>query len=323
MNAGSQDGALGGTWTNSTSFTRDGTGAGGCTAAANVLCIKRTQPASEATAAKTVTWDSQVNPTAVASYYVRITIYSDTGWATAVDDGVVAYAIVNQLTVNARVQENLQFCVGATTVNDATTSAGADCSAISGTVVDLGAIDTNISVSPVPASPNNGNNLNGVAMVRTNANNGTTVTYFAEQDTSSGALKVVGKTCAGVSTTDQCFNSQGGTQGTFTAGVEKFGMTIGGVNCGSTTAYSCTFASDTNHLKQATNYVGATSTTYGTSSGYAWVENGTVTTIATTSGSDKVLDDETLILRFAATAAATTPTGQYTVVSTYVATPTF
>ncbi len=325
MNAGNQVGAVGGSWANPTAFTRNASGANDCTAAANTLCISRTQVAAESTAAKTITWDTQTNPTAAGSYYVRITLYSDTAWTVgdATDNGVVAFAIVNQLTTSARVQENLQFCVGTTTVDDPATSVGNDCSAISGTNIDIGAVDTTISVSPVPVTPNNGNNLNGVAMVKTNANNGTTVSYFAEQNNGSGKLKVPGSTCSGTSTTDQCFNSQGATQGIFSGGIENFGMTIGGVNCGSTTAYSCDFTNDTNNLKQSTNYVGDSATSYGITSGFAWVDDGTTTTIASTTGSTKVLDDEALILRFAATAAATTPTGSYSVVSTYIATPTF
>ncbi|HEX9679387.1 MAG TPA: hypothetical protein VGA08_02090, partial [Candidatus Saccharimonadales bacterium] len=53
---------------------------------------------------------------------------------------------------------------------------------------------------------------------------------------------------------------------------------------------------------------------------WAWDETGTADRIAT---STTVVDDEMLILRFAATSAITTPTGTYTVVSTYIATPTF
>jgi hypothetical protein len=36
-----------------------------------------------------------------------------------------------------------------------------------------------------------------------------------------------------------------------------------------------------------------------------------------------VVDDEIIKLRFGATASATTPTGTYVVVTTYIATPTF
>ncbi len=322
MNAGAAEVSRSG-WTSANAFTRTTVTTGTCTVGNNVLCLTRTA-ASETAGARTIGWGTQTNPTVVGSYYIRITTFSDNAYATAVDTGTVAYAIVNQLTVSARIQEILQFCVGTTTINDATGNVGNDCSTITGTSVNIGVIDsTTISTSPVAVSPNDGNNVNGIAMVRTNATNGTVVTYFAELDTSSGKLKVTGATCSGSSTTDQCFNDNA-TQATFTAGTEAFGMTVAGVNCFAASAYSCVYASGTNNLKQVANYTGgANSTTYGVTAGFAWQNTGATTTIASTSGSTKVIDDEALMLRFAATAQATTPTGSYAVTSTYVATPTY
>ncbi len=321
MDAGTEASRSG--WSSATTFTRSA-GGGSCTGAVNMLCVSRSAAVSES-GARTLGWNSQVNPTTLASYFVRIVTYSDTGWATPVDSGVVAYAIISQLTVNARIQEILNFCVGTTTVDDATTSPGTDCSAISGTTVDIGVLDaTTINVSPV--STNGGSNTNGIAMLRTNAQSGAIITYFAEQNSSSGKLKVAGQSCTGTITTDQCINSQGTTQGTFTAGVEKFGMTVAGVNCSATTttSYSCAFASNTNNLKQVAQYTGNTTTAYGVTNGYAWDDTGTVTTIATSAGSAvKVVDDESIIMKFAATPSITTPTGAYTVTSTYVATATY
>lgn len=317
MNAGTEASRSG--WSSATTFTRDGTGAGSCTAAANVLCLTRTSATSES-GAKTLGWNTQTNPTAVASYFIRVVTYSDTAWATPVDSGVVAYAIVNQLTVNARIQEVLNFCVGTTAIDNATSTPGADCSAISGTTVDIGVLDsTLINVSPV--NTNGGSNTNGIAMVRTNAQSGVTVSYFAEQETSSGALKVVGQTCSGSSTTDQCINSSA-TQATFTAGTEAFGMTVAGTNCGSTdpASYSCAYASGTNKLDPTGQYIGAAANAYGTTNGFAWQTSGATTQIASSS---TVVDDEALILKFAATPQITTPTGAYTVVSTYIATATY
>lgn len=311
-------------------FTRDAVGAGGCTAAANVLCTARTSPVSETATAHTLTQTLQVNPTAVGTFFVRITTYSDIAWASAVDSGVVAGAVVNQLTVNARIQEILSFCVGTTTVNDATTTPGADCSAVTGTTVDIGVLDSG-SVNTSPINTNGGSNTNGIAMIRTNAQNGAVVSYFAEQDTSSGQLKVVGAACSGTSTTDQCLNNAAaaGAQAVISAGTEAFGMTIGGVNCGSTTSYTCTFASGLTNLAPLSGYIGGTYTqgsagTYGTGTGFAWLSTGTAVTIASSASSPvKVIDDESLILRFAATPSITTPTGAYTVTSTFVATATY
>ncbi|HET9411538.1 MAG TPA: hypothetical protein VFO38_01680, partial [Candidatus Saccharimonadales bacterium] len=172
------------------------------------------------------------------------------------------------------------------------------------------------------------NGVNGAAMVRTNANNGVIVSFFPEAGTGTNhtrALRVSGATCTAdafpsTSNTDQCFNSANTTQATFTAGTEKFGMTIAGTNCGSTTAYTCVFASSSNKLAAGAEWDGSGAGTFGTAGGFAWHENATATTIAS---SPSVVDDEVLMLKFAGTANITTPTGSYGVTSTYIATATF
>jgi hypothetical protein len=186
-------------------------------------------------------------------------------------------------------------------------------------------------------------------MVRTNAVNGVVVDYKSLQDTSSGQLKVPGATCGletGVVTTDQCFNSadsdnnpaNGATQMAIAAGTEKFGMTVAGVNCGSTTAYTCDFTNDLYNLRRDAEYDGNGTTGAGTTTflteadqvagttvgGYSWLSSGAADRIASSAGSAvKVVDDEALILKFAATAGITTPTGSYTVQADFIATATF
>ncbi len=320
MNAGST--TLGSGWTSANAFTRDAVGANDCASAANVLCTARASTASETAGARTFTASSQTNPTAIGAYFIRVYTYSDNTWTTNVDTGVVAYAVTSQLTVNGRIQEILNFCVGTTAVNDSTTSPAGDCTSISGTTVDIGVLDTSsINISPI--STNGGSNTNGIAMVRTNAQSGVIVTYFSEQDTSSGFFKVAGAACSGTSTTDQCINSTT-TQAAFSAGTENFGMTIAAVNCASTTSYTCLFTSGSYNLARNANYDGTGGNTYGTSGGFAWNDTITPTTIASSASSSvKVVDDEALILRFASTPSITTPTGAYTVTSTYIATATY
>jgi len=177
---------------------------------------------------------------------------------------------------------------------------------------------------PVAAgTPGNGNACNGAAMVQTNASNGVAITYFAEQDTSSGKLKVPGATCSGTSSTDQCFNDSG-TQAPFTAGAEDYGMDVSGTNCNgtTTTAYSCDMSSGTNQLHATSGYIGNTLTAYGDTNGFAWTDTGftSPTQIAASSGP---VDNESVVLKFAATPGITTPTGTYSVVSDYIATSTF
>jgi hypothetical protein len=269
--------------------------------------------------------DGITNPSTNGTFYARILTYdTDTTAAayapgtpgTHTDNGGIALSTANQLTINARVQEQLQFCVGTVAIP---ATAPSDCTGLTGTTVDLGVIDSGaVNVSPV-AVASGGNNLAGAAMVRTNAANGVVIDYFAEQATSGtnhlGALRVSGATCnAGTSSSDQCFNSAGTTISPFVAGTEEFGLTIGEIDrTGSTTT----------NLTEDTNYDGdGTAAT-----GFAWDQSGTFDRLASSAAGvqpeNRVVDDEMLELRFAATAAVTTPTGAYTVTSTYVATSTF
>jgi hypothetical protein len=112
-------------------------------------------------------------------------------------------------------------------------------------------------------------------------------------------------------------------------------MTIAGINCGSTSAYSCDFSTGTTNLVRNAEYDGNGGNTYvadsdqvtsgTTSAGYAWEANpATTTTIASSTGSTvKVVDDEALVLKFAALSGITTPTGSYTVQADFIATATF
>jgi hypothetical protein len=275
-------------------------------------------------------------PGAVGTFYARLAIYSSvvnaqtfdpaTGaMGTELDQGGVALSTARQLTVSARVQEELEFCIGVTDgAVDTDAEAPANCSdaAFAGTTptVDIGVVSsTSASLSPV-ATIAGGNNNNGAAMIRTNAFNGAVITYFAVQDTSSGRLKVPGATCnttggasaldAGSGNQDQCFNSnadQDDANNVLATAGEKFGMAISHVlrPTGSTTT----------NLTRDGEYDGPTTPT-----SVAWNSAGTTTTIASSS---TVLDYEMLLLRFAARTAATTPTGAYTSLSNYVATSTF
>lgn len=219
--SGGAYGSINANWTNSTAFgsyTVTTNNSGGGSATNNQIQVTRTQAASESQSGsndRSVTFTGMTNPsTANNSYYVRMRLYSDSSATTLVHDGAVAQATSQTLTINARVQEVLQFCVGRTTVDDATTSVAGDCSSMSGTSVDLGIIDSaGVNVTPV-SSTYGGDGYNGAAMVRTNAQNGVTIDYYSGQDTSSGKLKVAGASCSGTSVTDQCFNSSGTTQST-------------------------------------------------------------------------------------------------------------
>jgi len=330
INGGAQVGSLtiGNGWTNTGAFSIQASTLGNCTPANNVLCIKRTAGSAETAISHILSWNGQTNPTYATStsFYIGIYLYSDASFATPTDSGTVASAVIPALTIQAQVAEILVFCVGTTSVDDATTAVGS-ASSCSGSTVDLGTLDP----TAINYSFTNGNNLNGVAILRTNAINGSAVFYDAIQDTGTahlGALRIPGSNCTTVP--GSCITSQGTSQGTFTAGTQKFGMTVAGTNCGTETAggyYACVYSGGSEHLVPQSPYVGRTGNYCSPSNcngnnGFAWDETGTAGKIAQAS-SNNVVADEALILKFAATPSITNTFGAYQVKADFTAVPTF
>ncbi len=78
--------------------------------------------ASTPSGAVTVQWNGVHNPTAAnTTYYLRVTTYSDTAWATPLDTGVVALSTTQAISLSGTMDEALTFCTG---------SSGATCSAM-------------------------------------------------------------------------------------------------------------------------------------------------------------------------------------------------
>jgi len=319
-----------------TNFAIDA-GANDCTPAPNIICVSRSDTTAQTITSRTIAFNTIKNPaTPNTPFYVGIYTYTSTNFLTpATDFGATASAVVQTLTTNAAVAEVLNFCVGSTTVDDVSTNIANDCSALSGTSINIGTLDTSaINVSPVAV--NGGDNKNGVAMVRSNAGNGTVIAYDAIQQSGTnhrGTLRISGSTCNAVTNTftDSCINAAGTTQTTFTAGTEEFGMTIAGINFGSTTSYTCTYGTppgNTCNLHPLNNYLGegtsGSSEAYGTANGYAWDESGSATNIASSASSTiKQIDDEAIVLKFAATPSITTPFGPYAAQTDFIAVPTY
>ena len=302
-------------------------------------CINRTEATSGAGTDATVDLGGIINPSAVQTVYIRVRLYSDTSFATRVHEGTVAAAIVDQLTVNGRVQERLEFCVAGVDDADAMPADVATCTALTDSNVDIGIIDeSSIAISPVNTTATNGSDDDyGILMVNTNAQGGVVLAYYAEDPTSvSGgdthqlkSFRVVPTDCnaSGATLNDQCFVSatNAGAGSVLTTGTELFGMYIPCVvqnTGGSTTANLTTAASAYNGSDDAiTTVADCENETFTSATGtVAWNTAGTADTLIS---STTVVDDEIVKLRFAATASATTPPGSYTVVTTYIATSTF
>ena len=321
-----------------TSFTKD-TSTAGCTTV-DVLCVTRIDNNNQTATAHSITDTGAINQDASncsaapnCTFFERIVTFTDAAYTTQVDYGTVASTTTQIFTVNAAIQEQLAFCIGSTVVDNAISSVST-CSSITGTSLNLGVLNsTNINISPVSVL-NKGDAHNGLAIMNTNASNGATVAYDAVQQTGTnhqGTLRVAGATCnVGFSNTDQCIDAIGATKAQIVTGNENFGMTVAGVNCGSVIAYTCTFSTGTYNLIRTTNYNCDTTNNYpvadanvisGTSlCSYAWDESGTPQTIA---ASSIPVGNEALILKFAASPNLISPTGSYTDVADFVATPTY
>lgn len=330
---------------NGTAFTEQATNSGGCTdtgSAATVTqyCLVRTEATSGTGTNATVDLGAIINPSSIDTVYIRIYLYSGAAFTTLIHNGTVAAAIVDQLTINGRVQERLDFCVAAVDDTAAMPADVATCSALSDQNVDIGIIDeSTIAVSPVNNTPTNGADDDyGILMVNTNATAGVVLSYYAEDPSAVSAgdthqlksFRVVPTDCSATTTsvTDQCFVSaaNAGSGSVITSGDELFGMYIPCVdqNDGvrSTTANLATADADYNGSDNSVTtvadceneaFVSATAV-------IGWNSGATADTLIS---STSVVDDEIVKLRFAATAEATTPSGSYTVVTTYIATATF
>jgi hypothetical protein len=97
-------------------------------------------------------------------------------------------------------------------------------------------------------------------------------------------------------------------------------MTVSTVNCDSVSAYTCNFTGGSYNLTRDGQYDGTGSNTVGTTQGFAWDESGSVDQVAASAGA---VDDESLILVFAATPNAVTPTGSYSTQANFIAVATY
>ncbi len=306
---------------------------------ANMVIISDVTTTGDAlTAGNTITFDlgtsaatdGLTNPTTTGTFYARILTYTDDTVGAAyvpatpgafTDDGGIALAVANELTVTARVREVLEFCVGTETSSTyGSRDTTDDCTTIAGTALDLGVVEA----STIQRTSDGDINNDGVAMVRTNAANGVSMYYKAEQESGltnggEGTLRIAGlDNCGTIANVDNvCFNSAGGdstnpAQSAITAGTELFGMTL--------TNLDTTMGGATSNLACDAAYDGDGSCGAGAATGYAWDPTGVFDIIASSSAPT---DDEAVNIEFGATASATTPTGLYTVTANFVATPVF
>lgn len=87
------------------------------TATAGSLRILNASNATVSSGAQTVSFSTVTNQNlANATFFIRMSTYSDVAWTTAIDTGTVAASTAGQITVTASVDETLTFTLAAATV---------------------------------------------------------------------------------------------------------------------------------------------------------------------------------------------------------------
>ncbi len=109
------------------------------TATADSLRLSKTGNVAAPTGTSTVTFGAVTNPSATnATFFARMTTYSDATWTTAVDTGTFASSTAGQVTITATIDETLTF-----TLASATVPLGALSSATTGTGTSTMSASTN------------------------------------------------------------------------------------------------------------------------------------------------------------------------------------
>lgn len=240
--------------------------------------------------------------TTAGSFYARIVTYdadnasyADDAVGSYIDAGGVALSTTNDITINARVQEQLTFCAGATDLYTGIS----DCSTgWNGQTVDLGVLTSGTTATSPVSIATDGNTYEGAFFVTTNAFYGVKVYYTSPNSLKTSAVLEANCEAGTTANTDQCLNSVGTAAAFPSAGTERFGMSLP--------------LFDDNDDPDGEGTMSA-SNDYGTL--YAW--NTTAQTeIASSTG---VISQEVGQLTFKANAAATTPSGYYTTTANFVA----
>lgn len=234
------------------------------------------------------------NPSTVGTFYARIYTYSDTTWGgysgptsigTDVDYGGIALSTANSVSVSARVQEQLTFCVSGA-------SMGTNCSGMTTPALIIGHGSPTVILD--------GSQVDTAAaymQTSTNAQNGAVV-RMRNSNTCGGLSSDGGTNCN--------LPAAGGTAISFAAGTANYGMNVSD-GTGSVGSVDPTAPYDQNASSKYAMSTADVTSTYGDQ----------------IAGSTGVVNNANNTLTFAAAASNTTPAGIYTATMGLIATATF
>ncbi len=254
--------------------------------------------------AAVVTLDTIVNPTDLGTFFVRMSTSSDS-FATVTDEGTVASAITEGITITTRVVETLGFSTTATGIGTLPAGSASNCPALSGS----GAI--NLGLSPdFTLDINNTYGAYSAFRIYTNAANGAAVTY--EGDTLRRGSNPL---------TDPDINEIGGTATAPATSTEQFGLAVHLTDADTEVDSSAnTTHGGTGQLAIGAQYQGGALTGAVPSGTYAFVAN-TPTEIASSASTGGYVDCDTYAVQYMANVSPVTPSGTYTTTIVYVAVP--
>lgn len=280
-----------------------GTSATGWTSSATTSRLRITHTAGAVTTANFIFGNGGAtnyikNPTSNGTFFVRITTFSDTAWTTAVDQGTVANSVTQQITVTAKVQETLNFSVGAPINADGSGSipSPTGCTAFS----DDGELALG-DVTDGTLSFTAAYDAHSYFRVSTNANGGTVVYYSGDtlKNPSGNAITAIGTTAAASA-----------------VGTSQFGL---GIDSADPTTNGHSF---TNMTATAPYNAGNGTITNAGTAQFAFSTASLTTPVAIASASGPILCD-TGSVRYLGNISTTTPPGIYTTKISYIATPTY
>jgi hypothetical protein len=223
-------------------------------------------------------------------FFVRITTFSDTAWTTTVDQGTVANSTAAQIDITAKVQETLNFSVGATP-----TAPTASCNALGNAPILLGlAPDGVLDFAQAY-------DAHSYFRVSTNANGGTII-YYSGDTLKNGANDIDAASAAGEPST---------------VGQEEFGLAIDPSDTVGTDGHSFTSLAPTPPYDD-----GAGTITDGGTATFAF-DVASVTTPVSVASSAGTITCDTGSVRYIGNISTTTPPGVYNTIITYLALPTY
>ncbi len=262
--------------------------------------------------AATISFDinAVTNQTATGTFYARIYTYATTSSyvsfanpGTTVDTGGIALSTVTNITITAKVQESLTFCVSGAALAPTSTCTSATTPTITlghGTpaVLDASAVDT----------------ASVYTQVSTNASSGIIIRMKAQNSCSNGGMSSSGGAVCNI---PGVAASSGSVAQAIVAGTAAFGMYVDASTAN--TAGTGTVTPDSNYNDGSHTTI-PTSLFYGMDQGGTGVLSTYGDPIASSAGPVSLVNNE---LVFAATASNTTQAGIYTAKEALIATGTF